>query len=322
MKAIRIHETGGPEVMRLDEIDIPTPAEGQVLIRVHASGVNFLDIYQRTGLYKLPLPATLGQEGAGVVEKVGPGVNTLQVGDRVAFTSAQGSYAEYAVWPARLVAKLPDKVTFEQGAATMLQGMTAHYLTHSTFPLEPGHTVLLHAAAGGTGSLISQMAKRLGARVIGTVGSEEKAKIARENGTDEVINYQTQDFEAEVKRLTAGKGVDVVYDSVGRSTFEKSLNSLRPRGMMVTFGNSSGPVPEIAPLILSQKGSLFLTRPTLVHYIADRREFDWRAQGVFEGLISGSLRVRIHKKYPLADAPKAHAELESRKSMGKLVLVP
>jgi len=322
MKAIRIHQTGEPNEMRLDEIDIPAAGQGQILVKLAAIGVNFIDTYHRTGLYKLPLPLVLGMEGAGTVEDVGPGVDGFVKGDRVAYTSAQGAYAEYSAIPARLAAKLPDGVDFQQGAAIMLQGMTAHYLTHSTYPLKSGDTVLLHAAAGGTGSILVQLAKKLGARVIGTAGTAEKADVARSNGADEVINYSEQDFETEVKRLTGGRGVDVVYDSVGMSTWEKSLNSLRPRGMMVTFGNASGPVPEIAPLVLSQKGSVYLTRPTLVNYIADRSEFDWRARDLFEGLASGSLKVKIDRVYPLGEAPQAHRDLEARRSIGKLLLKP
>lgn len=322
MKAIRIHQTGGPSEMRLDEIEVPVAGEGQLLVKPAAIGVNFIDTYHRTGLYKLPLPAILGMEGAGIVEEAGPGVQGFAKGDRVAYTSAQGAYAEYSAVPARLAAKLPDGVELEQGAAIMLQGMTAHYLTHSTYPLKPGDTVLLHAAAGGTGSILVQLAKKRGARVIGTVGTGEKAAVARANGADEVINYSDKDFEAEVKRLTGGRGVDVVYDSVGKNTWEKSLNSLRPRGMMVTFGNASGPVADISPLVLSQRGSLFLTRPTLVNYIADRSEFEWRARDLFEGLASGSLKVKIDRVYPLEDAAEAHRDLEARRSMGKLLLKP
>lgn len=320
MKAIRIHQTGGPEVMQLDEVEVPSAGEGQLLVKLHSVGVNFIDTYHRTGLYKLPLPLTLGMEGAGIVEAVGPGVSGFQKGDRVAYTSAQGSYAEYSAIPGRLATKLPETIDFETGAALMLQGMTAHYLTHSTFALKAGDTVLLHAAAGGAGSIILQLAKKLGARVIGTVGTAAKAEIARANGADDVINYADQDFEAEVKRLTGGKGVDVVYDSVGKSTWEKSLNCLRPRGMMVTFGNASGPVPEIAPLLLSQKGSIYLTRPTLVNYIADRAEFEWRARDLFGAIGEGKLKIKVDKVYPLAQAAQAHTDLEGRKTAGKLLL--
>jgi NADPH:quinone reductase len=321
MKAIRIHEPGGPEAMRLDEIEVPKPASGQILVKQEVAGVNFIDVYHRTGLYKLPLPAILGMEAGGTVESVGEGVTEFQPGDRVAYTSVQNSYAGYNAIPTKFAAKVPEGVDLKTATAAMLQGMTAHYLTHSTFPLQPGQTALLHAAAGGTGSIIVQLAKMRGARVIGTVGTEEKAEIAKGLGVDHVINYSTQDFEAEVKRITEGKGVDVVYDSVGKSTWEKSLNSLRPRGMMVSFGNASGPVGEIAPLILSQKGSLFLTRPTLAHYIAERSEFEWRARDLFGAITAGKLKINVDRTYPLAEAAQAHRDLEARQSRGKLLLV-
>ncbi|MCP5115237.1 MAG: quinone oxidoreductase, partial [bacterium] len=283
---------------------------------------NFIDTYHRTGLYPADPPFTPGMEGAGIVEAVGPGVTDFSAGDRVAYGMSRGSYSEYALVPAWQLVKIPDAVEFDIAAAAMLQGMTAHYLTHSTFPLSEGHTALVHAAAGGTGQLIVQMAKLRGARVIGTTSTEEKAERARAAGCDEVILYTQQDFQAESRRLTDDRGVDVVYDSVGASTWEKSLDSLRPRGMMVTFGNASGPVPEFKPLILSQKGSLFLTRPTLFHYCTNRDEVLARATEILDWIAAGQLRIQIHKTYPLADASQAHTDLEGRKTAGKLILHP
>ncbi len=320
MKAIQVSRLGGPEQLELVGLPDPGPGPRQAIVRIHAAGVNFIDIYFRTGLYKADLPFTPGNEGAGVVESVGAEVTNVAVGDRVAYAMSRGSYAELASVPAHLLVKLPASVSFEQGAAAMLQGMTAHYLTHSTFPLHPGHTILVHAAAGGAGGLIVQMAKMLGARVFGTAGSEEKLAIARGLGCDVGINYQSQDFEAEVKRLTEGRGVDAVYDSVGASTFAKGLNVLRPRGMMVLFGQSSGPVPAFDPNILNGKGSLFLTRPSLAHYIADPGELETRAGDVLRWISDGRLKIRIDHAYPLAEAPQAHRDLESRKTAGKLVL--
>jgi NADPH2:quinone reductase len=320
MKAIQVREPGGPEKMELVEVATPTPGPGQALVRIASTGVNFIDIYFRTGLYKADLPIALGSEASGVVEAIGPGVTEVAAGDRVAYAMARGSYAEYALVPAAMLVKLPDHLDFQTAAAAMLQGMTAHYLTHSTYPLKAGDTCLVHAAAGGAGGLTVQMAKMIGARVIGTVSTEEKAKIAREHGADEVILYTQQEFDVEVKRLTAGRGVDVVYDSVGKSTFEKSLNSLRPRGLMALFGQSSGPVPPTDLNILNGKGSLYLTRPSLGHYVAQRDELLWRAGDVLQWVAAGKLKLRIDRSYPLAEAAAAHRDLEGRKTAGKLLL--
>ena len=322
MKAMVADPIGGPENLKYIDAPTPEPKEGQALVQVEAAGVNFIDIYFRTGLYKAPeTPVMLGSEGAGTVVAVGPKVS-IDVGARVAWTMARGSYAEYAAVPAAALVLLPDDIGFEQGAAAMLQGMTAHYLTRSTFPLQAGQTCLVHAAAGGAGLLIVQMAKLAGARVIGTVSTEEKAQLARAQGADEMILYTKQDFLEEVKRITEGKGVDVVYDSVGHTTFHKSLDCLRPRGMMVSFGQSSGPVGPIDPLILSQKGSLFLTRPTLANYISDANDLQWRASELFEWMRAGKLHLHIQKAYPLAEAAQAHRDLEGRKTTGKLILLP
>ncbi|HLI86588.1 MAG TPA: quinone oxidoreductase [Bryobacteraceae bacterium] len=322
MKTILVKEPGGPEKMQLAEVPTPEPGPGQALVRLGAIGVNFIDVYFRMGRYKADLPLTLGNEGAGTVEKVGPGVTWLAAGDRVAWTMQRGSYAEYAVVPAASLVKIPAHVTFETAAAAMLQGMTAHYLTHSTYPLKSGDTCLVHAAAGGTGGLVVQMAKMLGARVFGTVSTEAKAKIAREAGADETIRYTERDFAAEVKRLTQGRGVDVVYDSVGQSTFEKSLDSLRPRGVLALFGQSSGAVAPFDPNILNGKGSLFLTRPSLAHHLLTREELLWRAGDVLGWVESGKLKLRIERTYPLAEAAAAHIDLESRRTAGKLLLTP
>jgi NADPH2:quinone reductase len=322
MKIIHVKELGGPEKMQLVEVPTPQPGPKQALVRVAAIGVNFIDVYFRTGHYKADFPVVLGNEGAGTVEAVGPEATEVAVGDRVAWTMSRGSYAEYAVVPSAMLVKLPDHIDFKSAAAVMLQGMTAHYLVYSTYPLKSGETCLVHAAAGGAGGLIVQMAKMLGARVFGTVSTEEKARIAREAGTDETILYTQQDFQAEVKRLTAGRGVDVVYDSVAQTTFEKSLNSLRPRGMLVLFGQSSGPVPPFDPNTLNGKGSLFLTRPSLTHYLLTREELLWRAGDVLNWVASGKLKVRIHRTYPLAEAAAAHRDLEGRKTAGKLLLIP
>ncbi len=320
MKSIQVKEPGGAEKMQLVDVPTPSPGEGEALVRIAASGVNFIDVYFRTGLYKSDLPITLGSEAAGTVEAIGHGVSEVSPGDRVAYAMARGSYAEYAVVPAARLVRLPDSVGFETAAAAMLQGMTAHYLTHSTWPLQKGETCLVHAAAGGTGGLIVQMARMREARVIGTVSTEEKARIAREYGADEVIRYTEQDFEAEARRLTGGRGVDVVYDSVGRTTFDKSLGALRPRGMIVLFGQSSGPVPPFDPTVLNGKGSLFLTRPSLAHYLQTREELLWRATDVLNQVASGALRLRIDRAYPLAEAAAAHRDLESRRTAGKLLL--
>jgi NADPH2:quinone reductase len=320
MKAIQVKQTGGPEAMQLAEVAKPSPGPQQALVRIAATGVNFIDVYFRMGLYKADLPVTLGSEAAGTVESVGPGVTEVAPGDRVAYAMARGSYAEYAVVPAAMLVKIPDGLDFSTAAAAMLQGMTAHYLTHSTYPLKSGDACLVHAAAGGAGGLIVQMAKMLGARVFGTVSTPEKARIAREHGADEAILYTEQDFEAEVKRLTGGRGVDVVYDSVGKTTFDKSLNSLRPRGMLALFGQSSGPVPPFEANILNAKGSLFLTRPSLAHYVLTRDELLWRAGDVLSWVLSGKLKLRIDRAYPLAEAAAAHRDLEGRKTAGKLLL--
>jgi NADPH2:quinone reductase len=322
MKLVQVTKLGGPEELKLADAPTPVPAAGQVLVRIAATGVNFIDVYFRTGLYKADLPFTPGSEAAGTVESVGEGVDTLKPGDRVAYAMVRGSYAEYAVVPADKLVKLPNHVDFTTAAAAMLQGMTAHYLTHSTFALKQGDVALIHAAAGGTGSLIVQMAKMLGATVIGTAGSDEKAAIAKQAGADEVIVYTRQDFVAEVKRITSGRGVDVVYDSVGVSTFLKGLDTLRPRGMMVLFGQSSGAVAPFDPGILNPKGSLYLTRPSLAHYAATRSELEWRAGDVLNWIAAGKLKLRIDRTYPLAQAADAHRDLEGRKTAGKLILLP
>jgi len=322
MKAILVFEPGGPEQLHCADVPVPTPGPGQALVKLRAIGVNFIDIYFRTGLYKSDIPISIGMEGAGVVESVGPDVTELAPGDRVAYAMARGSYAEYHAVPAWQLVKLPNAVDYQAAAAAMLQGMTAHYLTHSTFPLKLGDTALIHAAAGGAGLLLVQMAKMRGARVIGTTSTPEKAALARQAGADEMILYTKQDFESEVKNLTDGRGVDVVYDSVGVATFEKSLNCLRPRGMMVTFGNASGPVPPTPPLVLSQKGSLFLTRPTLANYTSTREELLSRANDVLNWVASGRLNIRVHKTYSLSGAPQAHIDLAARLTSGKLLLIP
>jgi NADPH2:quinone reductase len=322
MRAIQVHAPGAPEQLQLVDLPVPRPGTGEILIKIAFAGVNYIDTYYRTGLYKSELPIAIGMEAAGVVESVGPDVRGFAAGQPVAYCMARGSYAEYAVVPAWQVVKVPDGVGLDIAAAALLQGMTAHYLTHSTFSLKAGDTALVHAAAGGAGLLVVQMARMLGARVIGTVSTEAKAAIARQAGAHEVILYNTQDFAAEAKRLTGGRGVDVVYDSVGAATFLKSLDSLRPRGMLVSFGNASGPVPAIEPLLLSQKGSLFLTRPTLFHYAATPEELQWRAGEVLNWIAAGRLKINIHRTYSLAEAPQAHIDLESRATSGKLLLKP
>jgi NADPH2:quinone reductase len=322
MKAIQIHETGGPEVLKLAELPIPQPGPGQVLIRVEAVGVNFIEVYFRKGVYKAALPLTPGSEAAGTVEELGPGVPGFAAGDAVASVSVLGSYAEYALVPAAQLVKVPAGLSMEQAAAALLQGMTAHYLSHSTFPLKAGETALVHAGAGGVGLLLTQMAARLGARVITTVSTKEKAKLSREAGASDAILYTSQDFEAEVKRLTGGKGVDVVYDSVGKDTFEGSLNCLRPRGLLALFGASSGPVPPFDLIQLSGKGSLFITRPTLWHYVATREELEWRAGDVLGWAAKGDLKLRTEFLYPLAEAARAQTDLEARKTTGKILLEP
>ncbi|MGD0000707.1 MAG: quinone oxidoreductase [Bryobacteraceae bacterium] len=322
MKAVFVTDPGGVDKLRYADLPMPKPGPGEALVKIHTAGVNFIDIYYRTGLYKAEPPVVLGLEGAGVVEQAGEGATGVAAGDRVAWAMARGSYAEYAVVPAWQLVKVPDDLSLEVAAGAMLQGMTAHYLTHSTYPLKSGDTALIHAAAGGAGQWTVAAAKLRGARVIGTVSTKEKAEIARQAGCDEVILYTEQDFEVEVKRLTGGKGVDVVYDSVGKATWEQSLNSLKPRGMMVSFGNASGPVDPIQPLILSQKGSLYLTRPTLFNYCATREELLWRANDVFGWLRDGHLKLQIYARYPLSEAGRAQEELASRKTTGKLLLIP
>ncbi|MDA0747333.1 MAG: quinone oxidoreductase [bacterium] len=322
MKAIRISQTGGPEVLEYTDVPDPKPGEGQILIKTKAIGLNYIDTYHRTGLYPMDLPFTPGMEAAGTVEAVGAGVTEFKTGDQVAYGSVPGSYAEYATAPWEKVVKLPNGVDHRAGAACMLQGMTAHYLTHSTFPLKKGDTALVHAAAGGVGLLLVQMAKLCGARVFGTVSTEEKEQLARNAGADEVIRYTEQDFETEIKRLTDGKGIDVAYDSVGKTTWEKSLNCLRPRGYLVLFGNASGPVPPVDPLLLTRKGSIFMTRPTLVNHTATRAELLQRANDIFGWIQSGKLNIRIDRDLPLAQAAEAHRLLESRQTRGKVLLVP
>ncbi len=319
MKAVFIEQPGDTRALRYADFPKPEPAPGQVLVKIAAAGVNFIDTYHRSGLYKLPLPAVLGMEGAGTVEALGQGVGGFKVGDPVAWAMARGSYAEYAAVPAQFLVKVPAGLDLRQAAAAMLQGMTAHYLTHSTFPIEPNHIALVHAAAGGTGRLISQMVKLRGGRVIGTAGTREKADVARQAGADDVILYREQDLVAEVKRLTDGKGVDVVYDGVGEATFLQSLDCLKPRGMMAAFGQSSGPIKPLDPLLLSTKGSLFLTRPTLANY-SSPDEVKWRSSDVLGWILNKKLDLLIERVYPLADAAQAHNDLESRKTMGKLVL--
>jgi NADPH:quinone reductase len=322
MKAIRVHAPGGPEVLREEDLPDPRPSAGEALVRVEAAGVNFIDVYHRTGQYKASLPVTLGQEGAGVVEAVGEGVTGVQPGDRVAWASIFGAYAEKAVVPAERLVTLPEGVSAKQAAAAMLQGMTAHYLACSTYPLKAGDVALVHAAAGGVGLLLCQIAKMRGARVLGTVSTPEKAALAREAGAASTIDYTAQDFAEEARRETGGRGVDVVYDSVGKTTYEKSLASLKLRGMLVLFGQSSGAVPPLDPQVLSQKGSLYLTRPTLFHYTASRADLTARAGEVLGWVRDGRLRLRIAREYPLREAAAAHRALEGRAMSGKILLIP
>jgi NADPH2:quinone reductase len=323
VKAVRINEFGGPEALEIEDIEVPEPGPGQARVKLAASGVNFIDVYQRTGLYPGDLPRTLGLEGAGEVDAVGDGVEDISPGDYVAFASTPGSYAEYVVAPAETL--VPFNATLVEArvaAAVMLQGMTAHYLTHSTFPLQEGQTALVHASAGGVGLLLVQLAKMRGATVIGTAGTEEKAQLAREAGADEVILYTEQDFVEETGRITDGEGVHVVYDSVGKDTFDGGLDVLRPRGYMVLFGASSGPIDPVDPQILNQKGGLFLTRPSLAHYTATSEELLWRAESLFSWIGQNNLSVRIGGTYELSDVEQAHRDLEGRKTTGKLLLVP
>lgn len=322
MKAIQVARVGAPEALTLVEVPVPDPKPSEALVQIKAAGVNFIDVYFREGRYPAPLPFINGQEAAGIVVAVGSDVTTLRLGDRVAYTGVLGSYAEYAVAPADRLVKIPDELDFEQAAAVMLQGMTAHYLSHSTYPIKTGDTALIHAAAGGVGLLLVQMAKQLGARVIATAGSAAKAELARGAGADEVIIYTEQDFEPETKRLTGNEGVQVVYDGVGKDTFTRDLNVLRPRGYLVLFGGASGAVPPFDLLELTKHGSLFVTRPSLQHYVARREELEQRANGVLQMVVGGELTLRIHKKYPLEDVRQAHLDLEGRKTTGKLLLIP
>jgi NADPH:quinone reductase len=322
MKAIQIKKTGGPEALELVDIPIPQPKPNEAVVKIAASGVNFIDVYHREGRYPVGLPFVIGQEGAGVVSAVGADVKSVKAGDRVAWAGIMGSYAEYIAVSADRLVKVPQAVSDREAAAVVLQGMTAHYLVYSTFPLKRGDTALVQAAAGGVGLLLVQMAHNIGARVIGTASTEEKAKLAFEAGADEVILYTKADFESETKRLTQNKGVDVVYDSVGKTTFEKGLNILRPRGMMVLFGASSGAVPPLDPIALMQKGSLFLTRPTMNHYTSTREDLEARASAVFDMIAAKKLKLRSEHIYPLGEAQQAHRDLEGRKTTGKLLLIP
>ena len=322
MYAVRVHTPGGPEALQYEEVPLPAPGPGEARVRLAAIGVNFIDIYFRTGQYKAPLPVTLGQEAAGVVDAVGPEAGEVQVGDQVAYAPVQGAYAEYAVVPAAKLVPVPAGVDSRQAAAVMLQGMTAHYLSHSTYAIQPGDTVLVHAAAGGAGGLLVQLAKRRGARVLGTVSNAEKAAAARALGADEIIFYTETDFAAEARRLTGGEGVHAVYDSVGQDTFARSLDSLRRRGTLVLYGQSSGAAPPLDPQVLNAKGSLFLTRPTLGHYTATRDELLERAGDLFGLIAAGALQVRIAATFPLAEAAAAHRFVESRQALGKVLLVP
>ena len=320
MRAVRVHAHGGPDALEVERVAVPTPGKGEALVRLEAAGVNFVDVYKREGLYKLPLPATLGEEGAGTVVATGEGVSEVRQGDRVAWAMHTGSYAEHALVPSWKLVPLPPRVSTAQGAAVMLQGMTAHYLATSTWPLQRGQRCLVHAAAGGVGLLLVQIAKRMGAEVIGTAGSDEKAALARAAGADHVIVYTRDDFAAEVRRLTSGRGVHVIYDSVGRTTFLPGLELLVPRGMMVLFGQSSGPVAPVDPQLLNSRGSLFLTRPTLAHYAATREELLWRAGDLFGWMERGELSVRVGAEFPLAEVAAAHAALEGRRTTGKVLL--
>jgi NADPH:quinone reductase len=322
MKAVRVHAAGGPEALKFEDVPEPTPKPGEAVVKVDAAGLNYIDVYQRSGLYKLDMPLTLGLEAGGTVTAVGQGVTEVKVGDKVAYTGVPGAYAQYASVPAARLVALPQGVSTKQGAAAMLQGMTAHYLACTTYPLKKGDTCLVHAAAGGVGLLLCQMAKMRGAHVIGTVSTEEKAKLAREAGADEVILYTTQDFEAEAKRITGGKGLQVVYDSVGKTTFDKGFNVLAPRGMMILYGQSSGPVAPFDAGILGAKGSLFLTRPSLFAYTATREELVQRAGDVLGWIRDGKLKLRMEFEFPLRDVAEAHRALESRKTTGKVLLIP
>lgn len=322
MQAIRIHHQGGPEVLKAEEIPTPEVAGSDVLIKVESAGVNFIDTYQRSGLYQIPLPSTLGLEAAGTVEAVGPDAKRFKKGDRVASTNVEGAYAEYAVVHHDKLVGLPDSVTFDQGAATLLQGCTAHYLCYSTYPVKAGDICLVHAGAGGVGLLLTQLVKMRGGTVITTVSTSAKARLAKAAGADHTILYTESDFQEEVMRITRGVGVHVAYDSVGKTTFEKSINCLRRFGMMVLYGNSSGAVTEFNPSSLAPKGSLFLTRPSLFDYISDRKDLEWRSKELFNWIAQGKLKLRIEHSYPLQEAREAHAALEGRTTTGKIVLNP
>lgn len=322
MRAVRIHEHGGPEVLRYEEVPLPEPARGEARVRIEAIGLNFLDTYYRSGLYQVALPFTPGSEAAGVVDAVGPEVGEVRPGDRVGFAMHPGAYAEYAVVPAWRLVPLPAGIDARTAAAALVQGMTAHYLTHSTYAVKPGDTVLVHAAGGGTGQLLVQVARRLGATVYGTASTAEKARLAREAGADHVILYTEEDFVEAIRRLTDGRGVDVVYDSVGKTTAERSMDCLRPRGYLVLFGNASGAPPAVAPLTLMAKGSLFLTRPSLAHYIATREELLQRAGALFDWIVRGEVKVRVARTYALPEAAQAHRDLEGRLLTGKGLLMP
>ncbi|GIW34363.1 quinone oxidoreductase [Meiothermus sp.] len=320
MKAIRVHQPGGPEAMQLEDIPTPTPGEGQALVRLQAIGVNFIDTYKRSGLYAVPTPFTVGEEGAGVVEAVGPGVEGIRPGEVVVYSNVQGSYAEYALVPADKLVKVPVGLDPKVAVAGMLQGMTAHYLAYSTYPLKAGETCLIHAGAGGVGLLLIQMAKMIGATVISTASTEEKRALAKDAGADYALPYEG--FDQKAREITGGKGVDVVYDGVGQSTWEGSLNSLRIRGMLALYGQSSGPVAPFNPQILNQKGGLFLTRPSLWHYTQTREELEWRAGDVMRWALEGRLKIRIGAEFPLTQAAQAHIALQGRKTTGKVLLIP
>lgn len=322
MKAVRVNAFGGPEALSVEDIDVPVAGDGEVLVKIEASGINYIDTYQRSGLYQIPLPSTLGMEAAGTVEAIGAGVSELAVGDRVAYTGVAGAYAEYAAVPADKLVRIPEGVSFNEGAAAMLQGCTAHYLCQSTYPVKAGDRCLVHAAAGGVGLILIQMIKMIGGYVIGTCSTEEKAELAKQAGADEVILYTEQDFETEVKRITDGAGVNVAYDSVGKATFDKSIDCLSRFGYMVLYGNASGPVTEFNPATLGPKGSLFLTRPTLFDYIAERKDLEWRSGDVFKWISEGKLKLRLEHFYPLAEAQAAHEALEGRLTTGKVILTP
>jgi len=322
MKAIQVQKPGGPEALTLVDIPVPEPKSNEVVVKISAAGINFIDVYFREGRYPAALPFILGQEASGIVSEVGAEVKSFKPGDRVAYVGIMGAYAEYAAVPADRLVRVPEGITQQQAAAALLQGMTAHYLVYDTYPLKKGETALIHAAAGGVGLLLVQMAKNIGARVLATTGTEDKAKLAREAGADEVIVYSQQDFEAETKHLTGGKGVHVIYDGVGKTTFDKDLNILRPRGYLILFGAASGAVPPFDLARLSQKGSLYVTRPTLVNYIATHEELQQRASHVLNMISNGTLKLRIEHVYPLRDVQQAHRDLEARKTTGKLIVIP